>query len=165
MPQAWQKCAAGFGPAYMPIAPHFAATKKDLSSSQRHKEGMGRAKRKKICSACGKELSQRGAAKGREYAKGPYEAMGEWALRRQRRKKGRALAMHNLLAPPAIGPMRFENAAPSPARGKSRRLAAWGGGAAPGQGRRRQSCLWGKRAPFLPHRRRLWDQRRIHALC
>lgn len=100
--------AITFGLVTIPIRLHSAVEEKDISFNQLHAEDNGRIRYKRVCEACGKEISQDEIIKGYQYEKDTYVVFSKDDVQRIPPDSSRAIDIVAFVDLEQIDPIYFQ---------------------------------------------------------
>jgi len=108
MPRAMWKGAISFGLVTIPVAVYPATEERSLKFNQLHDADGGRIRYKRVCSACGEEVSFENIVKGYEYEKDRYVTLSDDELDAVPVESGRNIDILQFVDLEEIDPIYFK---------------------------------------------------------
>lgn len=108
MPRASHKGALSFGLVYIPVELYTATQDNDIHFNQLCKEDGSRIKYKKVCSKCGKEVSNKDIVKGFEFEPGQYVTLTDDDFEKAKTEKDRNISILHFSELTSVRPIYFD---------------------------------------------------------
>lgn len=105
---ASHKGAISFGLVYIPVGLYTATQDNDIQFNQLCKEDGSRIRYKKVCSHCGKEVTQKDIVKGFQYDKNKYVTLTDEDFEKAKTEKDRTIHIQSFTNLSEVPPIYFD---------------------------------------------------------